>query len=109
MKRVKLFICHSFNFFRSWNIAGTSLCFNNVTAAAFIEVCLFISDFLFLCPYPLCSFKGQRIILSGLNPEDKIITSGLQILPPGAPVQPITPPPATVDAAAKPAPTTASR
>lgn len=56
------------------------------------------------------SYKGQRIILSGLNPSDKVITSGLQILAPGAPVQPIPPPPAaTVDSAKAPAPTTASR
>ncbi|MES2709900.1 MAG: efflux RND transporter periplasmic adaptor subunit [Verrucomicrobiota bacterium] len=55
------------------------------------------------------SYKGQRIILSGLNANDKVITSGLQILPPGAPVQPITPPTATADAAAKPTPATASR
>ncbi len=40
------------------------------------------------------SYEGKRIILNGLTPEDKIITSGLQVLPPGAPVQPITPPPA---------------
>lgn len=59
------------------------------------------------------SYKGQRIILSGLNPSDKVITSGLQILAPGAQVQPIAPPPAaTADAAQAPkqsAPTTASR
>lgn len=55
------------------------------------------------------SYKGQRIILSGLNPQDKVITSGLQILPPGAPVQPITPPPATAEAAPKSTPATASR
>ncbi|MDB6132989.1 MAG: mexE [Verrucomicrobiales bacterium] len=59
------------------------------------------------------SYKGQRIILSGLTPSDKVITSGLQILAPGAQVQPIAPPPAaTADAAQAPkppAPTTASR
>jgi RND family efflux transporter MFP subunit len=36
------------------------------------------------------SYEGKRIILSGITPEDKIIISGLQILPPGAPVQPIS-------------------
>lgn len=40
------------------------------------------------------SYEGKRLILSGITPEDKIIISGLQILPPGAPVQPIPPPPA---------------
>ncbi|RYD38291.1 MAG: efflux RND transporter periplasmic adaptor subunit [Verrucomicrobiaceae bacterium] len=59
------------------------------------------------------SYKGQRIILSGLNPSDKVITSGLQILAPGAQVQPIAPQPAaTAEATQAPkqsAPTTASR
>lgn len=41
------------------------------------------------------SYEGQRVVLSGLKPEDKIIVSGLQILAPGAPVQPL--PPAPVD------------
>ncbi len=41
------------------------------------------------------NFEGQRVILSGLTPEDRIITSGLQVLAPGAPVQALpTPPPA---------------
>ena len=39
------------------------------------------------------AYDGQRVVLSGLTPQDKVIISGLQILPPGAPVQPITPPP----------------
>ena len=46
------------------------------------------------------TYEGQRVILSGLTPQDKVIISGLQILPPGAPVQPITPPPSGT--AAKP-------
>ena len=37
------------------------------------------------------TYEGQRVVLSGLNPQDKVIISSLQILPPGAPVQPITP------------------
>ncbi len=45
------------------------------------------------------TFDGQRVVLGGLTSGDKVIISGLQILPPGAPVQPITPPPAD---AAKP-------
>lgn len=58
------------------------------------------------------SYKGQRIILSGVNPGDKIITSSLQILAPGTPVQPIAPPPtATAEnaPATKPDGRTASR
>ncbi len=39
------------------------------------------------------TFEGQRVILSGLSPEDRVITSGLQILPPGAPVQALAAPP----------------
>lgn len=39
------------------------------------------------------TYEGQRVVLGGLSPEDKVIISGLQILPPGAPVQPIVPPP----------------
>ena len=37
------------------------------------------------------SYEGQRVVLSGLTPQDRVIISGLQILPPGAAVQPITP------------------
>ncbi|MDB6069266.1 MAG: rane protein, partial [Verrucomicrobiales bacterium] len=37
------------------------------------------------------SFEGQRLVLSGITPEDKIIISSLQILQPGAPVQPLPP------------------
>jgi hypothetical protein len=36
------------------------------------------------------SFEGGRIVLSGLTTEDKIITSSLQILQPGTPVEPIS-------------------
>ena len=36
------------------------------------------------------TYEGQRVVLSGLTPQDKVIISGLQILPPGAPVQPIS-------------------
>ena len=44
------------------------------------------------------TYEGQRVVLGGLTTQDKVIISGLQILPPGAPVQPITPPPASVGA-----------
>ena len=37
------------------------------------------------------SYEGQRVVLSGLTPQDRVIISGLQILPPGAAVQPVTP------------------
>jgi RND family efflux transporter MFP subunit len=36
------------------------------------------------------TYEGQRVVLTGLNPQDQVIISSLQILPPGAPVQPIT-------------------
>ncbi len=48
------------------------------------------------------SFEGQRIVLAGLTAEDKIITSSLQILQPGTPVQPLSPPPAAAATAPKP-------
>ena len=40
------------------------------------------------------TYEGQRVVLSGLTPQDRVIISGLQILPPGASVQPIVLPPA---------------
>lgn len=39
------------------------------------------------------SFDGRRVVLSGLSSSDKVIISGLQMLPPGWPVQVISPPP----------------
>ncbi len=39
------------------------------------------------------SYEGQRIVLGGLTSEDRIITSSLQILQPGTPVQSLNPPP----------------
>jgi len=44
------------------------------------------------------TYEGQRVVLTGLSAQDKVIISGLQILPPGAPVQPIVPPPAAAPA-----------
>ena len=38
------------------------------------------------------TYEGQRVVLGGLTAQDKVIISGLQILPPGAPVQPLPPP-----------------
>ncbi len=37
------------------------------------------------------SHDGQRVVLSGLSSSDKVIISGLQMLPPGWPVQAIAP------------------
>lgn len=56
------------------------------------------------------NFEGERIVLDGLNPEDRIITSSLQILAPGTPVQPLTPPAAAASDKPRGAdPTTAAR
>lgn len=56
------------------------------------------------------NFQGERIVLDGLKPEDRIITSSLQILAPGTPVQPLTPPAAAAsDSPPRVVPTTAAR
>jgi RND family efflux transporter MFP subunit len=47
------------------------------------------------------SFDGRRVVLNGLSPSDKVIISGLQMLPPGWPVQVIAPPPDTAKPIAK--------
>jgi RND family efflux transporter MFP subunit len=39
--------------------------------------------------------EGRRVIREGLSASDRLITSGLQMIRPGMPVQPMTPPPAT--------------
>lgn len=53
------------------------------------------------------TYEGKRVILDGLTADDKVIVSGLMMLPPGWPVQPIPPQPGAAPAAS-PAPTQAS-